>query len=140
MGVVRPAGRLADRVGRRPLLIAAWVVMTARLALLTTVQASWDVLAIQVLDGTAQGLFAVVAAAWVTDRLADPRRVGEAQVLVGSSLVMGSAVGPTLAALVLGALGYRGMFGLLAGVGAAATLLVVTMVPETLATRSRARD
>jgi predicted MFS family arabinose efflux permease len=122
------------------LLIAAWVVMTARLALLTTVQASWEVLAIQVLDGTAQGLFAVVAAAWVTDRLADPRRVGEAQVLVGSSLVMGSAVGPTLAALVLGALGYRGMFGLLAGVGAAATLLVVTMVPETLATRSRARD
>jgi MFS family permease len=138
MAIVRPAGRLADRVGRRPLLIAAWIVMTARLALVAAAQASWQVLAIQVLDGTAQGLFAVLAAAWVTDRLADPRRVGEAQALVGSSLVMGSAVGPTLAGLVLGALGYRGMFALLAGVGAAATVLVVAMVPETLATRSRA--
>jgi MFS family permease len=105
MGIVRPAGRLADRVGRRPLLIAAWTVMTVPLALLAAAQAPWQVLAIQVLDGTAQGLFAVLAAAWVTDRLADPRRVGEAQVLVGSSLVMGSAVGPTLAGLVLGALG-----------------------------------
>jgi MFS family permease len=83
----------------------------------------------------AQGLFIVLAAAWMTDRLADHKRVGEAQVLVGSALVTGSAIGPTLSALVVDALGYRGMFWLLAGIGAVATLIVVSLVPETLNTR-----
>ena len=91
----------------------------------------------QVLDGLAQALFAVAAAAWVTDRLADPERVGEAQVLVGSALVFGSAAGPLLSGLVVDDLGYRGVFGLLAGVGAAATAVVLFFVPET---RPRHRD
>jgi MFS family permease len=128
---VWPAGWLADRVGRRPVIIAAWAAMTLRLALVAMAQEPWQVLAIEVLDGLAQSLFAVAAAAWMTDRLADPRRVGQAQVIVGSSLVFGSAIGPTLAGLVVGALHYRGMFGLLAAVGTAATLLVIVSVPET---------
>ena len=56
------------------------------------------------------GLFAVLAAAWVTDRLADPRRSGEAQVIVGSCLVLGSAIGPAVAGFLVGPLGYRGLF------------------------------
>jgi predicted MFS family arabinose efflux permease len=82
-------------------------------------------------------LFAVAAAAWVTDRLADPRRVGEAQVLVGAALVLGSALGPALASLVVGSLRYRDTFGLLAGVGAAATALVLVFVPETAGARAQ---
>lgn len=135
MLVVRPAGRLADRLGRRPLLLLGWTAMTVRLVLIALAQEPWQVLAIQVLDGLAQGLFAVAAAAWVTDRLADPRRVGEAQVMVGAALVFGSAVGPALAGLVVGVLGFRGTFVLLAGVGAAATGLVLVCVPETAAMR-----
>ncbi len=132
MAVVLPAGRLADRLGRKPLLVAGWAAMTLRLALVAVATAPWQVLAVEVLDGLAQGLFIVAAASWVTDRLADPRRVGEAQVLVGSALVAGSAVGPTLSGLVVESLGYRGMFWLLAGVGAVATLIVAALVPETL--------
>ncbi len=137
---VRRAGKLSDRIGRRPLLIAAWTIMTARLALLAVAQATWQALAIQVLDGLGQALFAVLAAAWVTDRLADPGRSGEAQGLVGSALVFGSAVGPGATGLVVDALGYRGTFALLAGVGAAATALVVARVPETLKRDSTASD
>jgi MFS family permease len=137
MLVVRPAGRWADRIGRRPLLLAGWAVMALRLALVAAASEPWQVLIIQVLDGLANGLFAVLAAAWVTDRLADPRRVGEAQVLVGSCLVLGSAVGPLLAGLIVEPLGYRTTFALLAGVGAAATLLVVARVPEALPARRR---
>lgn len=131
MLVVRPAGRVADRLGRKPLLIAGWAVMTLRLGLVALAQAPWHVLALQVLDGLAHGLFIVVAAAWMTDRLADHKRVGEAQVLVGSALVAGSAIGPTLSGLVVESLGYRGTFGLLAGIGTVATLIVVALVPET---------
>ena len=86
----------------------------------------------QALDGLGNGLFAVLAAAWVADRLADPRRSGEAQVIVGSCLVLGSAIGPAAAGFAVGPLGYRGLFWALAGVGALATALVVALVPETL--------
>jgi MFS family permease len=130
--IARPAGRLADRIGRRPLLIAAWVAMSVRLLLLSIAEASWQVLAVQVLDGVCSGLFSVLAGAWVTDRLGDARRVSEAQAIVGTSLVFGSALGPAVAAPLVEVLGYRGLFGALAVVGGIATLLLVSLVPETL--------
>ncbi len=134
MLVVWPVGRLADRLGRKPLLVAGWAAMTVRLVLVSVAQAPWQVLVVMVLDGLAQGLFIVTAAAWMTDRLADHKRVGEAQVLVGSALVGGSAAGPMLAAFVVGPLGYRGMFLFLAGIGMIATFIVVALVPESLRT------
>jgi predicted MFS family arabinose efflux permease len=60
------------------------------------------------------------------------RRVNEAQVIVGSSLVLGSAVGPAIAGLVVDSLGCRGLFGPLAGIGAIAIAIVVWPVPETM--------
>ncbi|MGP0067702.1 MAG: MFS transporter [Isosphaeraceae bacterium] len=133
MLVVWPAGWLADRCGRKPLLIAGWTIMAVRLGLVSVVQSPILVVANQALDGLGNGLFAVMAAAWVTDRLADPRRAGEAQVLVGSCLVLGSALGPAAAAVLVGPLGYRGLFSALAALGAVATAIVIFLVPETLA-------
>ncbi len=132
MLVVWPAGWLADRWGRKPLLIVGWAVMATRLALVALVQTPWLAVANQMLDGLGNGLFAVIAGAWVTDRLADPRRSGEAQVIVGSCLVFGSAIGPAVSSVLVEPLGYRGLFWMLAGVGAMATALVVFFVPETL--------
>jgi MFS family permease len=135
MLVVWPAGWLADRWGRKPLLIAGWAIMAARLALVALVQSPWLAVANQTLDGLGNGLFAVIAGAWVTDRLADPRRSGEAQVIVGSCLVFGSAVGPAVSSVLVEPLGYRGLFWMLAGLGAIATALVIFFVPETLERR-----
>jgi MFS family permease len=132
MLAIRLVGSVADRFGRKPLLILGWALMSLRLALIALATSAEQIIAIQVLDGLAQSLFAVAAVAWVTDRLADPRRVGEAQVLVGSSLVFGSAVGPLLSALIVGDVGYVGVFGVLAGIGAFALILVIAFVPETL--------
>jgi MFS family permease len=106
--------------------------MATRLALVALVQSPWLAVANQMLDGLGNGLFAVIAGAWVTDRLADPRRSGEAQVIVGSCLVFGSAIGPAVSSVLVEPLGYRGLFWMLAGVGAIATALVVLSVPETL--------
>lgn len=129
--VVRPAGRLADQWGRKPLLVAGWVIMSLRLGLVALIHDPWSAVANQALDGLGNGLFAVVAAAWVTDRLADPRRSGEAQVVVGSCLVLGSALGPAASGYLVGLLGYRGLFAVLAGIGGLATAVVVGLVPET---------
>ena len=139
MLVVWPGGRLADRVGRKPLLVAGWTIMALRLALVAVASRPELAVANQAFDGLGNGLFAVVAAAWVTDRLADQHRSGEAQVIVGSCLVLGSAIGPAVATLLVGPLGYRGLFLALAGIGAIATLVVVFFVPETLEDRGEVR-
>jgi MFS family permease len=110
--------------------------MTLRLALAALAQTPGQVIAIQALDGMANAMFAVLAAAWVTDRLADPRRSGEAQVIVGCCLVLGSALGPAAASVLVGPLGYRGLFAALAGVGALATACLIALVPETLSRRT----
>ena len=86
----------------------------------------------QALDGLGNGLFAVLAAAWVTDRLADPRRAGEAQVIVGSCLVLGSAIGPAAAGSLVDAAGLpRPVLGFGRRRRALATSIVVALVPET---------
>jgi MFS family permease len=51
---------------------------------------------------------------------------------VGTSLVLGSAMGPAVSAPLVTALGYRGLFGALAVVGGVATLVLMALVPETL--------
>ncbi|HEX7448394.1 MAG TPA: MFS transporter [Pirellulales bacterium] len=130
--IARPAGRLADRIGRRPLLMVGWLTMALRLVLIAVAGTAWQIVAIQVLDGVASGLFSVLAGAWVIDRLGDARRASEAQAIVGTSLVFGSALGPAVAAQVVDVLGYRGLFGALAVVGAVATLALLAFVPETL--------
>ena len=133
--VVWPAGWLADRWGRRPLLILAWAGMALRLGVLAVAHTAAQVIANQALDGACNAMFAVVAAAWVTDRLGDQRRSGEAQVIVGSCLVLGSAIGPAVSGYLVDALGYRGLFAALASAGAIATAIVILGVPETLARR-----
>lgn len=140
MIVVWPAGWLADRWGRKPLLVAGWAIMSLRLGFLALIDSPWTAVANQALDGLGNGLFAVIAAAWVTDRLADPRRSGEAQVIVGSCLVMGSALGPAASGFLVGPLGYRGLFAVLAGVGAIATAIVMALVPETLSRHREIED
>ncbi|AGA26535.1 MFS transporter [Singulisphaera acidiphila] len=140
MLVVWPAGWLADRWGRRPLLVVGWTIMALRLALVALVRSPGLAVANQALDGLGNGLFAVVAAAWMTDRLADPRRAGEAQVIVGSCLVLGSAIGPAVSGFLVEPLGFRGLFAVLAGVGAVATSIVVAFVPETTPRHVKAHD
>lgn len=137
MLVVRPAGRLADRWGRKPLLIVAWITMALRLLIVAIARTPEQIVVNQALDGFSNGLFAIVAAAWVTDRLADPRRIGEAQVIVGSSLVLGSALGPFFCGFIVDAIGYRVLFGLLAVVGAIAVLLIIAFVPESIPAKTR---
>jgi MFS family permease len=136
MLVVVPAGKLADTLGRKPMLVAGWVIMVLRLVFVALAQTPWQVVLNQALDGLGNGIFAVIAAAWVTDRLGDPRRSGEAQAIVGCSLVFGSAVGPAITGFLVEPLGYRNLFWVLAGIGSVATAILILLVPETLKTRT----
>ncbi len=114
----------------------AWLAMTTRLALVAIATEPWQVLAFQIFDGLASGIFSVIAGAWVMDRLADRRRACEAQVIVGTSLVFGSALGPLISGIMIDSTGYRGMFGVLACIGLVATLIIVFSIPETIANQN----
>ncbi len=124
-------GKLSDRIGRKPLLIAGWIFMTIRTASLGLATEFWQILVFQILDGFAQGIYAVATAAWMSDRFGAGKRSGEAMVWVGTALVAGSALGPFLAGIIVQDLGYRFLFLVLAGIGSFATVLV-TQVPESL--------
>ena len=126
-----PVGLWSDRIGRRKpfLLVALALVAGATVLLRDHHHAGWlagllireDVMAYLPFSRRVD-----------SDRLADSLRSGEAQVIVGSCLVLGSAIGPAAAGFLFGPLGYRGLFAALAGLGASATAIVAFWAPETL--------
>jgi MFS family permease len=128
--VLRPlAGRLADRGGRRPLMVGGALlfggVMVAHL--LATSLAILIVL--RLLLGVAEALVFVAAFAAEAD-LAPPERRGEALTLFSLSLYLGVAVGPLIGEAAFAAGGFPAVWiasASLAGVAA----LVAMAVPET---------
>ena len=135
--LMRPfAGRLADRRGRRLILIAGAVI---------TVGASFGHLAadtipllivMRLLLGVGEALFFVAALAAATDLAPDHRR-GEAISLISLSLYLGLAIGPVLGETLLTASGFTAAW-LAAGVIALASVALSWLAPETLPAGQRA--
>jgi predicted MFS family arabinose efflux permease len=121
--VLRPfAGRLADRHGRRPLLIGGGLLFAAVTTahLLATHLAV--LVALRLLLGVAEALFFVAAIAALAD-LTPPQRLGEAISYNSLALYLGIAAGPALGELLLDVGGFR-----LAWLGAAGLALVATLL------------
>jgi predicted MFS family arabinose efflux permease len=137
--VLRPyAGGLADRVGRRPLLIGGALACAAVLAAHAVVADLAALVVLRLLLGIAEAFFFVAGFAAVAD-LAPPGRTGEAISFNSLSLYLGIALGPLLGQVLLDAGGYPAAWAggaLLALVGAA----LAWRIPETAQPdRTRAR-
>jgi predicted MFS family arabinose efflux permease len=121
--VLRPvAGRLVDRHGRRPLLLAGGLLfagVTAAHLLATTLAV---LVLLRLLLGVAEALFFVAATAALAD-LAPPQRLGEALSYNSLSLYLGIALGPALGELLLDVGGFR-----LAWIGGACLALLATLL------------
>ena len=93
--VLRPfAGRLADSVGRRPLLLAGALICAAGMVGTAHVSTLAAVVALRLLLGVAEAAFFVAAIAAVAD-LAPPSRMGEAMSYNSLGLYLGLAAGTT---------------------------------------------
>ncbi|HEX2142526.1 MAG TPA: MFS transporter [Candidatus Limnocylindria bacterium] len=128
--VLRPyAGRLADRRGRRPLLIggALLVVVTLAAHAVTTELALLIVL--RLVLGVAEAFFFVAGFAALAD-LAPPGRAGEAISFNSLALYLGLAFGPLIGELLLDAGGFGVAWLGGAGLALLAVLLALTL-PET---------
>lgn len=130
-------GILSDRHGRRvPLIVgtALFLVTSIAAAVAPSVGA---LIALRLLQGFGGAAGMVIGRAIIADR-ATGAAAARAQTLL--MLVGGAApvVAPLLGSFLTEALGWRGLLGTLAIIGAAAIVAVLTIVPETRPTRTDA--
>jgi MFS family permease len=94
--ILRPfAGQMADRRGRRPLLIGGALLAAAAIAAQAVVTDLGALLALRLLMGVAEAFFFVSGFAMVAD-LAPPGRAGEALSFNSLALYLGIAFGPII--------------------------------------------
>jgi predicted MFS family arabinose efflux permease len=128
--VLRPlSGRLADRSGRRPLMVGGALLFGAVMLAHLLATSLAILVALRLLLGVAEALVFVAAFAAEAD-LAPPERRGEALTLFSLSLYVGIALGPLIGEAAFGAAGFPGVWiasAVLAGLAA----LVALAVPET---------
>jgi MFS family permease len=86
-------GRLADRVGRRPVILAGLVLAGAALLMFTAAQSTWWLYAARALQGIAVGLISGPATAALVE--IDPmREQARPAMLAGLAQAVGSGLGP----------------------------------------------
>ncbi|WP_400998501.1 MFS transporter [Agromyces sp. GXQ0307] len=128
--VLRPiAGRLADRFGRRPLLVGGALLLATTFALTAVADSLVVVIGLRLLAGVAEAAFFVASFAALAD-IAPPERMGEALSYNSLGLYLGLALGPPIGEVVFDAGGYTAVW-VGAAVMAAVAATVVLVVGET---------
>jgi predicted MFS family arabinose efflux permease len=124
--VLRPAvGRMADRSGRRRLLLLGAGLFAVMISAHLLVQTLWMLVVVRLLLGVAESLYFVAGFAALAD-LAPPGRAGEALSLNSVALYLGIAVGPGIGQLLLD---WRGFAGAWLGGSLLALLAVLLLLP-----------
>jgi MFS family permease len=125
-----PAGRVADTLGRRPVMVAGCAISAGGLLLLAVLPGLWAYLGALAVAGAGSGLLDVAPSAMLGDLLGTQGRQGGTLVaffqMAGD---VGAVTGPVVAGLLVDRASYPAAFGLAGGVLAAAALLAV-MAPE----------
>jgi MFS family permease len=124
-------GRLAQRVGRRPILLIGFVALPIRALLFLVVADPRLLVAVQVLDGVCAAVFGVLVPLTIADVTRGTGRFNLAQGIVGSASGVGASLSTTLAGWMSDRLGSSAAFLGLACVGAAGLILTWLLMPET---------
>jgi MFS family permease len=128
--LLRPvAGELADRAGRRPLVLAGAAIFAAASAAYAAVPTLGALLVLRLFHGVGMGLGPTAATVVAAD-LAPPERRGAAMGLYGITSTAGMAVGPYLGVAMVQAWGFTPTF-LAAAAVALLALAVGWRLPET---------
>jgi MFS family permease len=132
-------GARADTWGRRPLLLAGFLILPIRAALYPLSDAPAWLLGVQLLDGVGAGLFGALLPVIVSDLTEGTGRFNITLGAVSTVFGVGAAFSPGLAGLVVQFAGYDAAFLALAVIAAGAFLLAMR-VPETGRASARQRN
>jgi MFS family permease len=130
-----PVGWLADRFGRRPLMLGGAAVFALASAAYAWTTGLAGLVLVRLLHGCGMGLYPTAASAMVAD-VAPPGRRGEILGFYGAAGSIALAIGPVAGIAVAERLGFTVLF-LIAGATAAVAVLATAGVGETLARRRR---
>jgi MFS family permease len=122
---VRPAlGRLIDRWGCKPMMLAGALIFTLSPLLYALLPWVWPFMVVRLLHGVGIAAFTTAYIVLVTG-LAPPRRRGEAVGLAGITNNLGMLLAPALGVLVQVKWGYAAHFFTAAGMGAVSLVLLL---------------
>ncbi|WP_460928986.1 MFS transporter [Pseudomonas sp. MC6] len=125
-------GAKADLWGRKPLLLAGFLILPLRGVLYTLSDDAYWLVAVQLLDGVGAGLFGALFPIMVKDLT---QGTGHFNISLGALTTvfgLGAALSNGLAGFVVQEAGYSAAFLTLAGIAAVAVVLLGIGVPETL--------
>jgi predicted MFS family arabinose efflux permease len=125
------SGIKAHEWGRKPLLLMAFGVLPVRGVLYTLTNDAYSLIAIQILDGIAAAIFGVVSVLVIADLTQGTGRFNLTSGAVTTAVGVGAALSQSIAGGIVHRFGYHAGFLFLAGVAAAAFLLLWIAMPET---------
>jgi MFS family permease len=124
-------GRLAQSIGRRPLLTLCFLPLCIRSAMFATSPEPLLIVAVQLLDGISAAILGVLVPLIIADITRGTGHFAFAQGVIGVAVGIGAALGTTLAGFIADRFGDVAAFMFLGSVGGCGVLLAFALMPET---------
>ena len=132
VGVAWGVGRAMQRgIGRKPIFLVALAILPVRGVLFSLTDNPYAVVAIQLLDGVAAGIFGVIAVVIASDLTKGTGRFNLVQGLTALATGVGAAASNLLAGYVVQGFGFTVGFLTLAAIAACALAFFALLMPET---------
>lgn len=124
-------GAQADALGRKPIFLVSFAVLTVRGALYPLSDHAYWLVGVQLLDGVGAGIFGALFPLVVADLTRGTGRFNVSQGAITTAQGVGAALSTTLAGLIVVRAGYSPAFLALATIAALGGTLYLVAMPET---------